>query len=147
MYIKKIIFEKGWVKNTYNASLDQSVDVSCTTKFDQENRTYSVRYDIDNAQITNAEKNSAYLTFSISSINNGSLYVELPRGLIDAKSGPDLQDDEFFVLIDGEEVEFTELKTMNDSRLLQIDFDSQVNEIVIVEVMPLPILDTINTCD
>ena len=50
-------------------------------------------------------------------------------------------------IIDGEEVEFTELKTMNDSRLLQIDFDSQVNEIVIVEVMPLPILDTINTCD
>ncbi len=142
------LIERGWAKHISDVSLDQSVDVTCTTKLDQEKRTYSVRYNINNAQITNAEKNdSSSLILSISPVSDGSLYVELPRGLIDALRGHDLQDDIFFVLLDGEEVEYVELKTTDEFRLLQIDFEHTTNEIRIVGPLPLPILDTINTCD
>jgi hypothetical protein len=141
------LIQRGWNKSISNVALDQSIDISCTTKLDQENRTYSVRYDINNAEIINVEKTGPYLTFLISPTDDGFMSVELPRGLTDALKGHDLQDDIFFVLINGVEIEYAELKTTNDFRLLQFDFEHTTNKIDIIGTVPLPISDTLNTCN
>ncbi|MCE2507353.1 MAG: hypothetical protein J4F36_12985, partial [Nitrosopumilaceae archaeon] len=151
--VEKLI-ERGWSKNVINMSLDKSVDVTCTTKFEQENKTYSVRYDISNAQITEIRKDgrASSLILSIIPESSGSLHIEIPRGLLDAKMGHDLQDDIFFTLLDGKEVNltevgYTELKKTDEYRLLEIEFEQTTNQIEIIGTYPLPIMHTINTCD
>jgi len=140
--IPKLI-ERGWG----TMSLDQTIPVSCTTKLDQEDRTYLVRYNIDNAEITDMKMKPYTLIISTLSSNNGSLYLELPRGLIDSLKGHDLQDEIFFVLHDGIEIEYKELKTTKEYRLLKIDFVSDTKQIDIIGTVPLPISDKINTCE
>ena len=144
------LIERGWSKNAFNMSLDKSVDVTCTTKFEQEDRTYAVRYDITDAQITDIKKDgrASSLILSIIPESNGSLNIEVPRGLLDAKMGHDLQDDIFFTLLDGYEVGgYAELKKTDEYRLLQIEFEQNTNQIEIIGTYPLPIMHTINTCD
>src|SRR3990167_10206015 len=59
------------------------------------------------------------LVIAIKTTSDGVLIITLPRALIDAKING--QDDNFFVLIDGEEVEFEETATGTD-RTLTIAF-------------------------
>ena len=72
---------------------------------------------------------SKSLFFPISAHSDGELTVSLPRELIDATIG-DL-DDDFFVLIDEEEVAFSETKTL-DERTLTIDFPNGAELIEII---------------
>jgi predicted secreted protein with PEFG-CTERM motif len=61
--------------------------------------------------------------------------------LIDA-IGPDGQEDSFFVLIDGEEAEFSETKTAKD-RTLTIEFPDGAEEIEIIGSFVIPEFGTI----
>ena len=60
----------------------------------------------------------------------GELRIKLPRNLIDTKIADDI-DDEFFVLLDGEEIDFDEIRQSNYRELI-IPFvsDSKVLEII-----------------
>ena len=71
----------------------------------------------------------------ISTTSDGQLTITLPRALIDAKLNGD--DDEFFVLIDGEEVDFDETKD-NGSRTLTIAFPDGAEEIEIIGTFVIP---------
>jgi predicted secreted protein with PEFG-CTERM motif len=69
-----------------------------------------------------------------------SLTVTLPRGLIDARMGPDGMsgdDANFFVLVDGEEVNFDETTTSTD-RTLTIPFEDGSTEIEIIGTFVIP---------
>ena len=62
------------------------------------------------------------LIISIDSTDDGSLTITLPRALIGCNNQD--EDDDFFVLIDGEEVDFDETTTSTD-RTLTIQFPSR----------------------
>ena len=80
------------------------------------------------------------LIVRISTTSDGELTITLPRNVIDSKSGS--ADDDFFVLIDGEEVEFTESKTSSD-RTLTIPFPDGAEEIEIIGTFVIPEFGTI----
>jgi len=84
------------------------------------------------------EANSLVVT--IKTTSDGVLTITLPRALIDAKING--QDDNFFVLIDGEEVEFEETTTDTD-RTLTIAFPDGAEEIEIIGSFVVPEFGTI----
>jgi len=81
------------------------------------------------------------LIIGISTTSDGELTITLPRELIDA-IGPDGEEDTFFVLIDGEEVDFDETKT-SDDRTLTIAFPDGAEEIEIIGSFVVPEFGTI----
>lgn len=80
------------------------------------------------------------LLIRIDATDNGSLTITLPRELIDAKIGN--ADDDFFVLVDGEEVDFDETITSKD-RTLTIMFPAGAEEIEIIGTFVIPEFGTI----
>ena len=80
------------------------------------------------------------LIIAIEATNDGVLTITLPRSLIDAKFNG--EDDDFFVLIDGEEVDFDEVLTSTD-RTLTISFPAGAEEIEIIGTMVVPEFGTI----
>ena len=80
------------------------------------------------------------LIIAMTASQDGSLVITLPRSLIDAKMGD--QDDTFFVLVDGEEVDFEETATSTD-RTLTIQFPAGAEEIEIIGTVVIPEFGTI----
>jgi predicted secreted protein with PEFG-CTERM motif len=78
---------------------------------------------------------SESLIINIDSLSNGTLFLQLPRDVIDAKFGE--EDDDFFVLVDGLETEFDEAKTAND-RTLTVAFPQGTEEIEVIGTFVVP---------
>lgn len=89
----------------------------------------------------NPDDDASSLLIGISTTSDGELTITLPRALIDAV-GPDGAEDSFFVLIDGEEVDFDETKTSTD-RTLTIAFPDGAEEIEIIGSFVVPEFGTI----
>ncbi|MCH7559967.1 MAG: hypothetical protein IIC67_01120 [Thaumarchaeota archaeon] len=70
------------------------------------------------------------LILSIDSSGDGSISVELPRKLIDAKMRNG-DDDQFFVLVDGNEATSNE-KTTSSTRIITIEFSAGAEELEII---------------
>jgi len=102
-----------------------------------ENTDFDVSYSITGGKVlgitADVEANS--LLVSIQTTSDGTLTITLPRELIDAKING--EDDSFFVLIDGEEVEFEEETTSAD-RTLTISFQDGAEEIEIIGTQIVP---------
>ncbi|RDJ31633.1 MAG: PEFG-CTERM sorting domain-containing protein [Crenarchaeota archaeon] len=84
------------------------------------------------------DEESKSLILEISTTGDGQLTINLPRAVIDAKlGGCSGEDDDFFVLIDGQEEDFDEVLT-SDMRTLTISFleGSEVIEIIGTCVIP-----------
>jgi len=80
------------------------------------------------------------LIISIDATSNGSLTLTIPRSVLDATINGG--DDDFFVLIDGEEVDFDETTTSTD-RTLTIAFPVGAEEIEIIGTFVVPEFGTI----
>jgi predicted secreted protein with PEFG-CTERM motif len=80
------------------------------------------------------------LIISIDATSNGSLTLTIPRSVLDATINGG--DDDFFVLIDGEEVDFDETTTSKD-RTLTIAFPVGAEEIEIIGTFVVPEFGTI----
>ena len=80
------------------------------------------------------------LIISIDATNEGSITLTIPRSVMDAIH--DGEDDEFFVLIDGEEVDFNESVTSMD-RTLTIEFPAGAEMIEIMGTFVVPEFGTI----
>ena len=78
---------------------------------------------------TNPQANT--LVIDIMSTDDGKLTITLPRALIDSTLA-DGTDDSFFVLVDGEEVDFDETGATGDSRTLSIYFPAGTEMIEII---------------
>lgn len=61
---------------------------------------------------------------------DGALIIALPRGLLDSTYGD--EDDSFFVIVDGEEVNSLELETDQEVRVIQIPFAKDSSRIEII---------------
>ncbi|MDH3311580.1 MAG: PEFG-CTERM sorting domain-containing protein [Nitrosopumilus sp.] len=101
-----------------------------------------IRYTITGGKLLSimpdVEANS--LIVSIDATNDGSLTLTIPRSVLDATMNN--EDDDFFVLIDGEEVDFDET-TSATNRVLTIAFPAGAEEIEIIGTFVVPEFGTI----
>ena len=71
------------------------------------------------------------MLIDIESADDGHITITLPRELIDSQLA-DGTDDQFFVLIDGEEVPYDEMSSGADSRTINVEFYAGTSQIEIV---------------
>jgi len=98
---------------------------------------FQINYLMSEGMVTqiSPDEESKSLMLNIDSVSNGTLTINLPREVIDAKFGE--EDDDFFVVVDGEEVSFDEKKSGNE-RTLTIDYPAGTEEIEIIGTSVVP---------
>ncbi|MDH3677443.1 MAG: PEFG-CTERM sorting domain-containing protein [Nitrosopumilus sp.] len=104
--------------------------------------TITLDHEITGGKITHIipDTDSNSLIIGLDSTAHGQITVPLPRDVIDAKIGD--EDDDFFVIVDGEEVDFDETTTSTD-RTLVISFPAGAEEIEIVGTFVIPEFGTV----
>jgi predicted secreted protein with PEFG-CTERM motif len=102
----------------------------------------TLEHEISGGQVTSmtADGNTNSVIIEVDSKDNGEITITLPRDVIDAKM--DNEDDEFFVLVDNEEVSFEETKSSTE-RTLTITFPAGTEVIEIVGTHAIPEFGTI----
>ena len=115
--------------------------VTATTVTVQDS-TDLVSYEITNAKLINVipDLDAVSLLIYIQTTDDGSITLTIPRSVLDASINDG--DDEFFVLVDGEEVDFEEITTSVD-RTLTIDFFAGTEQIEIIGTFVIPEFGTI----
>jgi predicted secreted protein with PEFG-CTERM motif len=101
-----------------------------------------ISYEITNAKLLNVipDLDAVSLLIYIETTDAGSITLTIPRSVLDASINGG--DDEFFVLVDGEEVDFEEIKTSVD-RTLTIEFLAGTEQIEIIGTFVIPEFGTI----
>jgi predicted secreted protein with PEFG-CTERM motif len=101
-----------------------------------------ISYEITNGKLINVipDMDAVSLLVYIESIDDGSITLTIPRSVLDATINNG--DDEFFVLVDGEEVDFKEIITSTD-RTLTINFLAGSEQIEIIGTFVIPEFGTI----
>jgi predicted secreted protein with PEFG-CTERM motif len=100
-------------------------------------QNFNVNYSIDGGAVSSMSVNThdTSIIVDINTTGNGTLTITLPRTLIDSTING--QDDQFFVLIDGESVDVQESKSNTDRTLtIPFSYDSQEIEIMGTRVVP-----------
>ena len=115
--------------------------VTATTLTIQDS-TDLISYEITNGKITNVipDLDAVSLLIDIEAIDNGAITLTIPRSVLDSTLNGG--DDEFFVLVDGEEVYFEEITTSTD-RTLTIEFFTGSEQIEIIGTFVIPEFGTI----
>ena len=115
--------------------------VTATTVTIQDS-TDLISYEITNAKLINAipDLDAVSLLLYIQATDDGSITLTIPRTILDASINDG--DDEFFVLVDGEEVDFEEITTSTD-RTLTIEFSAGAEQIEIIGTFVIPEFGTI----
>ncbi|NHI03193.1 hypothetical protein DYY67_0314 [Candidatus Nitrosotalea sp. TS] len=114
--------------------------VSSGTTIPVDGTNMTVTYSITNGKVLDikADTNSKSLIVSIQSSGDGTLTINMPRALIDAKK-TDNSDDQFFVLNDGQENDqFQETSNTATARTLQIPFTDGTSQIEIIGTFVVP---------
>ncbi len=103
---------------------------------------FGIAYQITGGSVVSItpDVDQSSLIIVIEAVDDGELTITLPREVIDAKIGD--ADDDFFVLVDAEEVDFDETKTDSD-RTLTIGFLAGTEEIEIIGTFVIPEFGTI----
>ncbi len=101
-----------------------------------------LEYEISAGQVksmtADGEQNSVII--EIDSTDDGQISVTLPRDVIDAKVGD--EDDQFFILVDGEEVDFEETVSTTD-RTVTVEFPAGAETVEIIGTFAIPEFGTI----
>jgi len=141
-YTIKVLY--GTVARTAEATFDFGVTTGITPTFGQSLTVegFGIGYQITGGSIISItpDIDQSSLIIEIKAVDDGELTITLPRELIDAKIGD--ADDDFFVLVDAEEVDFDETKTDLD-RTLTIGFPAGTEEIEIIGTFVIPEFGTI----
>ena len=138
--------EEAIVENTVEDTVMEDpviVDsiVTATTLTIQDS-TDLISYEITNGKIINVipDLDAVSLLIDIEAIDNGAITLTIPRSVLDSTIND--SDDEFFVLVDGEEVYFEEITTSTD-RTLTIEFLAGAEQIEIIGTFVIPEFGTI----
>ena len=101
-----------------------------------------ISYEITNGKVINSipDLDAVSLLLYIESTDDGSITLTIPRSVLDAITNN--EDDQFFVLVDGEEVDFEEIATSTE-RTLTINFLAGTEEIEIIGTFVIPEFGTI----
>ena len=117
--------------------------VSTSEEIKTENDVMKIEYEITSGSVNSftSDTNTTSLIVDITTSEDGSLKAVIPRNIID--STYEEQDDIFYILIDGEEVKFTETVTEDyrtltipitkGSRQIEIIGTETINELVTVD--------------
>ena len=103
----------------------------------QSGQSYTVNYGITGATIDDISisPQDTSLIVSLKSANDGNLTMTMPRSLIDAKTSTG--DDQFFVLVDRGDTDFTENKTSTD-RTITVSFTQDTSQIEVIGTQVVP---------
>lgn len=138
------------VKATYSG---QSVQTTFTftgapptgLRVEVDGHVFDIQATLSNGSITKIEVDkdftSLIITVRTSTTQDGTLEITLPRGLIDARLGPGGNtgdDDQFIVLVDGDEADFRETSTTATQRTLSIPVPAGTEEIEIIGTWVVP---------
>jgi predicted secreted protein with PEFG-CTERM motif len=123
-------------KTTFQFSGSTTAQVLNTIPVDGTN--FSISYIITNGKVLDikADTQSKSLIVSIQTTGDGVLTMTLPRALIDAQVNG--QDDQFFVLNDGQEASFQEINKTSTDRMLSIPFSDGTQQIEIIGTQIVP---------
>jgi len=122
------------VKRAYTHPLVTKSSIPSITESEKVfNTDMHVKYGITGGEVLSitAYKEFKSLVIPIATTSDGMLTIALPRALIDAKITAE-EDDNFFVLADGAESDFSETETTSTERTLEIPFTDGTTEIEIV---------------
>ena len=116
--------------------------VLTATTITVQDSTDLISYEIVNAKLLNVipDIDAVSLLIYIEATDDGSITLTIPRSVLDASINDG--DDEFFVLVDGEEVDFEEITTSID-RTLTIEFNAGTEQIEIIGTFVIPEFGTI----
>jgi hypothetical protein len=106
-------------------------------KDSQSGQSYPVNYNINGATVDDISVSvkDTSLLVSLKSAGDGNLTLTMPRSLIDAKAGTN--DDQFFVLVDGADTDFTESKTDKD-RTITVSFPESTLQVEVIGTQVVP---------
>ena len=102
-------------------------------KIKEKNYEFFLPYSITNSKIQNmtVDCQSMSMMIYLASVSaNGTLTISLPRSLLDVKT--QTGDNDFFILVNGMEVNYLEVEKNQDARTLSIPFSSDAMEIEII---------------
>jgi predicted secreted protein with PEFG-CTERM motif len=103
----------------------------------QSGKSFNVHYSITGGTVSDISISppDTSLIISLQSSADGNITMTLPRSLIDAKDG--INDDQFFVLVDGTDTDFSESKTNADRTItVSIPQDTLQVEVIGTQVVP-----------
>ena len=103
----------------------------------QSGQSFIVNYGIKGGTVDDisVSQQDTSLILSLKSSSDGNLTMTLPRSLIDAKLGAN--DDDFFVLVDGADTDFNELKNSTD-RTITVSFPEGSEQIEVIGTQVVP---------
>ncbi len=140
IYTVKATYSGQSVETTFEFTGGEGVPKEGTKTFQFEGKSYSVDVSLSNGSIKSIEVDpdftSIIVFISTSSTQDGMFEITLPRDIIDSKING--EDDEYIVLVDGEEADATEKDTTSTSRTLVIPIEAGAEEVEIIgtEVIP-----------
>ena len=140
--IEESIIEDESIKDSF---IEDSVivdSVVTATSVTVQDSTDLISYEITDGKLLNVipDLDAVSLLIYIETTDAGSITLTIPRSVLDASINDG--DDEFFVLVDGEEVDFEEIRT-SDDRTLTIDFLAGTEQIEIIGTFVVPEFGTI----
>jgi predicted secreted protein with PEFG-CTERM motif len=136
-FVEDTVIEDSFVEDT--VIVDSVVTATSVTFQDS---TDLISYEITNGKLLNVipDLDAVSLLIYIETTDAGSVTLTIPRSILDASINDG--DDEFFVLVDGEEVDFEEITTSVD-RTLTIEFLAGTEQIEIIGTFVIPEFGTI----
>ena len=137
-------FEFGGISSLNELEESVIVDSLITaTTITVQDSTDLIYYEITNGKVISIipDTDAKSLLINIETWDDGSVTLTIPRSVLDAKTN-DVDDAEFFVLVDGEEVDFEEITTSTD-RTLTIPFLAGSEQIEIIGTFVIPEFGTI----
>lgn len=108
-----------------------------------EGQEYNATYKITNAKLLGIvpDTSAKSLTIRIQPTGNGTISINLPRNLIDAKAGD--QDASYVVEEDGKQSQFNQTSSDASSRTLQIQFGQSTSQVTIIGTQIVPEFSTL----
>jgi len=139
IYTVKATYSGQSVQATFEFTGGIPVEVG-TIRVTFDGNVFNVKASLSNGSIQSIEVDPDFTSIIIfvrtSATEDGKLEITLPRDLIDARINGD--DDDFIVLVDGEEADFEETDTTRTSRTLVIPVPAGAEEIEIIGTMVVP---------
>ncbi len=136
-----VLIERGWgitflLEKDKNSKIPIELDKKYTVQ--SKGDVFEVRYSIIGSQLQEITIDPAALSIIVNLENSekGHFTIEIPRQLLDAQAGPDGTgvDVDFFVLVNGSEVDFEE-SSDQFQRTLTIPFEEDASQIEIIGII------------
>lgn len=142
------LIERGWAKCENQLGIwispceirgEQSLKFLTQMQVTKDDKIFLVPFQISNGTIKDilSDKSSNLLKISMNVTDDGQLKITISRELLDSKQGycpidPKRPDNLFFVLRDGEEIEYREIQSTDSTRTLDIGFLKTTTKIEVI---------------